>query len=69
VNPDARTLLYTTSERTNLWRQPLAGGRPEQVTNFSDLWVLRFALSGDGTTLLLSRGSAQRDAYLLTNFR
>jgi eukaryotic-like serine/threonine-protein kinase len=67
--PDGKTILYTTSERTNIWKQPATGGRPEQLTNLPDQWVVRFALSPDGKTILMSRGSALRDAVLLTNFR
>jgi eukaryotic-like serine/threonine-protein kinase len=67
--PGGQTLLYTTSERTNLWTQPATGGTPRKFTNFTDLWVVRFALSPDGKTLLLCRGNIMRDALLLTNFR
>lgn len=66
---DGRTLLFTTAERMNLWRQPVTGGPREKVTNFSDLGIARFALAPDGRTLLLARGAAVRDAVLLTNFR
>lgn len=62
-------LLYTTAERMNVWRQPLAGGAPQKVTNFSDLVISRFAVSPDGRSIALSRGSVTRDAYLVSNFR
>ena len=62
-------LLYTTGERMNLWRQPLAGGTPVKVTNFSDKVIVRFALSPDGKSLALSRGVTQRDAFVVSNFR
>ena len=67
--PDGKTLLYTTAERRNLWKQPAMGGPREQVTNFTDLWIARFALSPDGQTVLFCRGNVLRDAVLLTNFR
>jgi Tol biopolymer transport system component len=66
---DSKTILYTTSERTNIWKQPAMGGTREQLTNLPDQWVLRFALSPNGKSILLSRGTASRDAVLLTNFR
>ena len=66
---DGKTILYTTSERTNIWKQPAAGGPREQVTNLPDQWVLRFALSPDGKAILLSRGTALRDAVLIKNFK
>ena len=67
--PDSETLLFTTAERTNIWTQPASGGPRIQFTNFADQWVVRFALSPDGKTLLLCRGNVMRDAIMLTNFR
>ncbi|MEO5894921.1 MAG: hypothetical protein ABIS06_04415 [Vicinamibacterales bacterium] len=45
------------------------GGPREQLTNLPDQWVVRCAMSPDGKSLLLSRGTAVRDAVLLRNFR
>jgi Tol biopolymer transport system component len=67
--PDSRTVLFVTAERTNVWKQPALGGPVEKLTNFSDLWVMRFAVSPDGQSLLLCRGVVVRDAVMLTNFR
>jgi Tol biopolymer transport system component len=67
--PDDKALIYTTAERSNIWRRALADGRVERVTNFDDLAILRFALSPDGRTLLLSRGTLTRDAFLISAFR
>jgi len=66
---DNSAIFYTTSERSNIWKQRLDGGAPEKVTDFADLVIVRFALSPDGKTFILSRGSLNRDAFLLTNFR
>ena len=66
---DGKTLLFVLAERMNLWKQPALGGPREKLTNFPDLWVLRFAVSPDETTLLLCRGIIIRDGVLLTNFR
>ena len=65
---DGQSLIFTTSERMNLWKHPAMGGTREKVTNFSDLWIARFALAADGT-VLLARGTALRDAVLISNFR
>ena len=62
-------MIYTTVERFNIWRRPLAGGEPQRVTNFSDLAIVRFARSPDGRQLLLCRGTQTRDAFLMTGFR
>jgi sugar lactone lactonase YvrE len=66
---DGSALFYTTTERANIWKQRLDRGAPEKVTNFQDLAIARFALSPDGQTLIICRGTATRDAFLLTNFR
>lgn len=68
-SPDSRSMIFVTAERTNLWRQSVLGGPVEKLTDFTDLWTLRFALSPDGKQLLLCRGIVVRDAMLLTNFR
>ncbi len=67
--PDGQNVLYTNVERLNIWRQRLAGGAPEKITNYSDLMIFRFALSPDGRQLALARGTQQRDAVLISNFR
>jgi Tol biopolymer transport system component len=67
--PDDKALLYTTAERINVWRRTIADGREERVTNYSEQAIVRFALSPDGRTLLLSRGALTRDAFLISSFR
>ena len=52
-----------------MWRRSLADGRETRVTNLTDLAILRFALSPDGKTLLLCRGTTLRDAFLISGFR
>ena len=47
-----------------IWRSDLDG-----VTNPADMTIVRFVLSPDGRTLVLSRGTTLRDAFLLTGFR
>jgi len=65
---DGKSVLYTTVERSNIWRQRLSGGAPEKVTSYSDLTIFRFDLSRDGQ-LALARGTQTRDAVLISNFR
>jgi Tol biopolymer transport system component len=67
--PDGASVLYITVERQNLWRQRLAGGAPEKVTSYSDEAIFRFAISADGTQVIMSRGTLVRDAFLIGNFR
>jgi hypothetical protein len=66
---DGTSVLYTTVEAFNVWRRRLDGGKPERVTNFSDLIIIRFASSPDGKSLLLCRGSQIWDSFLITGFR
>ena len=68
-DPAGQTVLYTTAERMNVWRQALTGGAPQKVTNFSDLAISRFALSPDGKSIALSRGAVNRDAFIVSSFR
>jgi Tol biopolymer transport system component len=67
--PDDKAIIYSTVERTNIWRRSLADGQETRITNLTDLAILRFALSPDGRTLLLCRGTTLRDAFLITGFR
>ena len=67
--PDGASVLYTTVERQNIWRQRLSGGAPEKVTSYSDESIFRFALSPDGKQLIIVRGTQIRDAFLISNFR
>lgn len=68
--PDGQALLFTTPERSNVWRRTLSSGALHSVTGFADdLWTVGFRISGDGGSLLVSRGAGVRDAFLLTNFR
>jgi TolB protein len=62
-------ILFSTVERTNVWLQPLAGGEARRITNLTDLGIARGRRTHDGGALILSRGAAQTDAYLISNFR
>jgi len=66
---DSRALHYTSSDRVNIWRQPLAGGAPTTVTDLGDGMISRGDLSPDGRTLLAVRVHPVRDAFLITGFR
>ena len=68
-SPDGASVLYTTVERENIWRQRLSGGPPEKITSYSDESIFRFALSPDRKQMLMVRGTQIRDAYAITNFR
>jgi hypothetical protein len=54
---------------TNLWIQPLAGGPPKQLTNFTSESFFAWDLSRDGKQLVDGRGATTSDAVLISNFR
>ena len=70
-SPDGKALQFALVRNgaANLWEQPLTGGPPKQVTNFTSDLIFDFRWTRDGKTLLLSRGTVNRDVILLTNFR
>ena len=67
--PDGRGLYVTTTERTDVWFQPLDGGPLKRVTNFREGGIFGFSLSPDGQSLVAARGPNLRDAFLITGFR
>jgi Tol biopolymer transport system component len=66
---DGSGILFSTVERTNIWLQPLSGEPPMRVTDLSSLDIVRGRRSPDGKSIIVARGSAQTDAYLVSNFR
>ncbi|MGA7906705.1 MAG: hypothetical protein WCA16_04785, partial [Candidatus Sulfotelmatobacter sp.] len=70
-SPDGKGLqfLLTRKGATNVWEQPLAGGEPHQVTDFTSGNIFGFSWSRDGKQLLVAKGSQTRDVVLISNFR
>ena len=68
---DGRALTYIETRQgvSNLWSQPLAGGPPTQLTNFSAETIFNFAWSRDGKQFALARGVINNDVVLINNFR
>jgi hypothetical protein len=52
-------------EVSNLWRTPLDGAPPTQITDFKSDSIRYFSYSRDGKHLALSRGNVTRDAVLI----
>lgn len=61
--------LLTKGDVSNIWEQPLAGGSPKQITNFTSGRIFDFNWSKDGKLLLTSRGEISSDVVLLSNLR
>jgi len=70
-SPDSKGLQYTLTRKgaTNIWEQPLAGGEPHQVTDFTSGRIFAFSWSRDGKQLFVARGSETSDVVLISNFR
>ena len=68
---DGRALLYTSTINnvSNIWSQPIDGGKPAQVTDFKENLLLAFDLSPDGKRIVCSRGVFSRDAILISDLR
>ena len=68
---DGRVLLYnsTVNNVSNVWSQPVDGGKPTQVTDFKDSMLAAFDLSPDGKQLACVRGVLIRNAVLISEAR
>jgi Tol biopolymer transport system component len=68
---DGKSILYTVTGNnvTNVWRQPLDGDPPKQVTEFKEMLMTGFAWSPDGKQLACTRGNLVRDAVLIRDLK
>jgi Tol biopolymer transport system component len=69
--PDSRALLYVVTREgvSNIWRLPLDGGAPTQITNFKSDTITFFDLSPDGKRLVMARGGASSDVVLINDLK
>jgi Tol biopolymer transport system component/DNA-binding winged helix-turn-helix (wHTH) protein len=69
--PDSKSIVYIDSKNgiSNLWSQPVKGGLPRQITNFSSGLIFDFAISHDGKQLMLARGSVNSDVIMINDVR
>lgn len=70
-SPDGKRLQYLVTREgvTNLWEQPLAGGKPRQLTNFSSGQIWDYSWSWDQRRLFLSRGSVSSDVVIMRDVK
>lgn len=68
--PDGKSIAYldNASGIMNIWSQPIDGGTPQQLTNFTSEFINSFAIAPDGQ-LAVYRYSATRDIVLIKDFR
>jgi serine/threonine protein kinase/Tol biopolymer transport system component len=66
--PDGRAILYADdrSGAANIWSQPVAGGQPARLTDFTSDNIYSFDLSRDGRQLALARGSVSSDVVVMS---
>jgi eukaryotic-like serine/threonine-protein kinase len=68
-SPNGMALQYLMTQHgaTNIWEQPLAGGKPKQLTRFTSGRIFDFTWSFDHRRLFLARGDITSDVVLLSN--
>jgi Tol biopolymer transport system component len=68
---DSKALIYRENQNGvhNLWLQPLDGGKPKQVTNFTSGEFVGWSWSRDYKQLAIARATTTSDVILLNNFR
>jgi eukaryotic-like serine/threonine-protein kinase len=68
--PDSRAITYLDMKGgvSNVWKQPIQGGEPTQVTNFQTGEIFWYDVSKEGKPNLFSRGSIRKDVVLVSQF-
>jgi Tol biopolymer transport system component/DNA-binding winged helix-turn-helix (wHTH) protein len=69
--PDSQALTYVVYRKNagNIWKQPINGGEPKPLTDFTSSDMYNFAFSQDGSRLYVARGYQIRNAVLIRNFK
>jgi Tol biopolymer transport system component len=65
--PDGRGIAYVDTSGANIWIQPIAGGPPRQLTQFTDRSIVGFAFSRDRKRLAIARATITNDIVLFRN--
>jgi serine/threonine protein kinase/Tol biopolymer transport system component len=67
-SPDGKHLVFfdTKGGVSNLWRKPISGGQPEQLTHFDSDMIFNYALAPDDGRIAIVRGARISDVVLLT---
>ena len=70
-HPDGKALTYidTRNGVSNIWAQPITGGPPRQLTNFTSGTIFNYSLSADGKQLALARGTITSDVVLINDVK
>lgn len=67
---DGRGLYYINTQDgiSNIWMQPIDGGAPRQITNFTSDRIFRFDYSPATGKMALTRGTESSDVVLISDF-
>jgi Tol biopolymer transport system component len=67
---DGQAVAYVDTENgvSNILAQPLAGGTPKKLTEFSADRIFSFDFSGDGKNIVFARGVLRNNLVLIENF-
>ncbi|MGH9943270.1 MAG: DPP IV N-terminal domain-containing protein, partial [Pyrinomonadaceae bacterium] len=70
-SPDGRAINFVDTKGgiSNIYRQPLDGGEPRQLTNFKSDLIFAYAPAPDGRRIAVSRGAVSRDVVLVEDFK
>jgi eukaryotic-like serine/threonine-protein kinase len=68
-SPDSLSILYVNTEKSvsNLWRQPVDGSPPKQLTNFTSDRIFWFDVSPASGELVYTSGQYLNDGVLITD--
>ncbi len=68
---DGKALIYyeTHNHADNLWRQPIDGGAPKQLTFFESGEIYRFELTYKEDSFIIARGNTSSDIVMISNYR
>lgn len=69
---DSKSVMYYINDAAfvgNLWRQPLEGGEPQKLTNFTSERIFDFAVAPDESRIAFVRGDWNFDAVLLKGLK
>jgi Tol biopolymer transport system component len=61
--------VNTLGTTSNIWTQPLDGGKATPLTSFKEFQIAAFALNPEGNRLAIARGSRNQDVVLIKNIQ
>ena len=70
-SPSGKAVQYGLLKNgaSNIWEQPLPGGPPRQITNFTSDQIAAFGWFRDGRQVVMTRGNVTADVILISNFK